>query len=94
MCLTLTLAAFKEHNLVDFIPVTNRRLLEVFDDNKSMVGAHEMFDNSSILHVMAFIRLLDQEDFTNERIRRMIVARQVFSEVSFTTAWLSALSQP
>ena len=86
------LAAFSEHVLVDFIPVTNQRLNRVFNDYTSIVGAHEMFDNSSILHVMAFIRTRDQEDFSNERIRRMIVARKVFSEVSFTTAWLNALT--
>ena len=86
------LSIFADHRLVDFIPINNPQLIRVFNDYSSLIAANGMFNNDSILHIMSFIRTLDQEDFAIERTRRMIVARKIFSEVSFTTAWLSALT--
>jgi len=88
---TLHAATFYElygrYDLVDFFPISNP-LVEAhiqdtnFDTNEPYLISQEFVDSC-----ISYIKELDKEDFTEERKRRMMLARKLYNPESFAKPW-------
>lgn len=78
-------------NLVDFVPIQNLTVLSHVQDFNFLTFEPSLASDESVSEISKFIAKLDAQDFNDERIRRMRIARQLYSETRFMRSWSEAL---
>jgi hypothetical protein len=81
-------------SLVDFVPIHDEALAGRLKDFNFNTKEPYLTSDEFVDHVAGFMRTLDTQDFSQERMRRIELARTRFSEEKFKNLWLDTLDEP
>jgi len=81
-------------SLVDFVPIHDEALAGRLKDFNFNTKEPFLTSDEFVDHVAVFMRTLDAQDFSQERMRRIELARTRFSEEKFKNLWLDTLDEP